>query len=221
MTQAAVNTANPPAVLHDIDWRTYSRLLRAFDGRRRLRLTYDRGTLEIMSPLLAHEAPSNLLGALIAALALEHHMQCMFGGSVTLRRRRRRRGLEPDRCFWIANAARMLGKQELDLRTDPPPDLAVEVDVTHSSLDRMSIYAALGVPEVWRHSAEGLSFNVLEANRYQARTHSNAFPRLTPADLVPFLNQQGQTDDLSIVSQFQEWVRQHLIGRPGVIPPLP
>ncbi len=211
--------ALPPAVLHDIDWRTYTRLLRAFEGERRFRLTYDRGTLEIRVPLFEHEGPTGLLGWLVKVLLEELNLPARLGGSVTLRRRRRSRGLEPDRCFWIASAARLQGRLHLDLRTDPPPDLAVEVDVTHSSLDRMSIYAALGVPEVWRLAAEGLTFNILDGRSYQVRSHSVAFPRLASTDLVPILQQQGQTDDTSLVRRFREWVRQHLLINPAVPPP--
>src|SRR5205085_9214865 len=94
-------TAMPPAVLHDIDWQTYSRLLRVFQSRRRFRLTYDRGTLEIMVPLIQHEGPAYLLGRFIDALTEELNLPIRGGRSVTLRRRRRQRGLEPDNCFWI------------------------------------------------------------------------------------------------------------------------
>jgi Uma2 family endonuclease len=212
--------ASPPAVLHGIDWPTYTRLLRAFEAGRRFRLTYDRGTLEIMVPLLEREGPADLLGWLIKVLIEEFNLPARLGGSVTLRRRRRSRGLEPDRCFWIASAARLQGRQHLDLRTDPPPDLAVEIDVTHSSLNRMSIYAALGVPEVWRLAAGTLTFNVLDSRSYAVRTHSLAFPRLASAELLPFLEQQGQTDDTSIVRQFREWARQNLLAAPPA-PPLP
>jgi Uma2 family endonuclease len=220
MSQAVLVRVPPPAVLCGIEWGTYTRLLRVFEGRHRFRLTYDRGTLEIMSPSFNHEGPVSLLGWLIPALLEELNVPVRLGGSVTLRKRSRKRGLEPDRCFWIASAARLQGKTELDLRVDPPPDLAVEVDVTNSSLDRMSIYAALGVPEVWRLSADGLTFNILLGTRYQVRTHSLAFPSLASTDLVPFLTQQGQTDDLSIVRQFREWVRQHLLGT-SASPPSP
>src|SRR5207302_9413364 len=115
---------------------------------------------EIMSPLLEHDNDGQFLGRLIVALTEELGLPIKGGGSVTMRRRRRRRGLEADECFWIANAARMAGRRRLDLRTDPPPDLALEVDVTHSSLDRMGIYAALGVPEVWPLDGDTLTFPV-------------------------------------------------------------
>ncbi|HQU42966.1 MAG TPA: Uma2 family endonuclease, partial [Pirellulales bacterium] len=112
-------------------------------------------------------------------------------------------------------AGRLAGKTRLDLRVDPPPDLAIEVDLTHSSLDRMSIYAALGVPEVWRATCEGLTFNLLEAGVYQVRTHSLSFPRLASADLVPVLAQLGRTDTTALVAQFRDWVRQVLLNRTG------
>ena len=198
-------------MLHDIDWKTYTRLLRAFEGHRRFRLTYDRGTLEIMSPLWEHEEPSQLIGRFIDVLTEELQMPCRLGGSGTLRRRRRQRGLEPDKCYWIASAPRLQGKRHLDLRIDPPPDLAVEVDVTSSSLDRMSIYAALGVPEVWRLGAAGFSFNALQGKTYQARPTSLSFPSLAAADLATFLNQLGPTDVTAIVRQFRAWVRQNLL----------
>jgi Uma2 family endonuclease len=166
-----------------------------------------------MSPLWEHEEAADLLGCFVVVLTEELNLPRRAGRSVTLRRRRNRRGLEPDNCYWLASAARLQGKRRLDLRVDPPPDLAVEVDVTNSSLDRMSIYAALGVPEVWRLGAGGLSFHVLEAGAYQVRTHSVAFPPLAAADLGGFLAQLGQTDDTALVRQFRDWVRGTLLTR--------
>jgi Uma2 family endonuclease len=219
MSLAISSPGHPPAVLHDIDWPTYTRVLRAFQGRRRFRLTYDRGTLEIMSPLWEHEEPADLLGCFIVVLTEELNLPRRAGRSVTLRRRRKRRGLEPDNCYWIATAPRLQGKRHLDLGVDPPPDLAVEVDITNSSLDRMSIYAALGVPEVWRLGAAGLAFHVLEAGAYRVRPHSLAFPQLASADLGGFLGQLGQTDDTALVQQFRDWVRAQLLNRAMPVPP--
>jgi Uma2 family endonuclease len=201
-------------VLEGIDWKTYTRLLRAFEGQRRFRLTYDRGTLEIMSPRLDHEAPASILGRFIDILTEEFNLPCRAGGSVTLRRRRKQRGLEPDRCYWIANASRLLGKTHLDLKVDPPPDLAIEVDVTASSLNRMSIYAALGVPEVWRLSDSGLTFQEFCGGTYHERPNSVAFPQLNAADLVAFATRLGQVDDTTLAREFRQWVRQHLLTPP-------
>jgi Uma2 family endonuclease len=201
-----------PALLHDIDWYTYTRLLHAFAHRRGFRLTYDRGTLEIMSPRWDLERPSYILGRCIDLLTEELDLPCEAGGSVTLRRKRKGRGLEPDICYWIANAHRLLGKTRLDLRIDPPPDLAIEVDVTHTAMDRMSIYAALGVPEVWRLSPMGLEFRVLEKDGYKVHPQSLSFPRLKSADLERFLAQGKETEPAALIKQFRDWVRKTLLS---------
>jgi Uma2 family endonuclease len=131
--------------------------------------------------------------------------------ATTLRRRRRQRGLEPDRCFWIANAARMAGRRRVDLRVDPPPDLAIEVDVTRSSLDRMGIYAALAVPEVWRLDGDVLTFHVLGAAGYAEAPASQSFPLVSPADLMGFVQQGRQAgDENAVVRQFRDWIRRRL-----------
>jgi Uma2 family endonuclease len=166
-----------------------------------------------MSPLWEHENPVHLLGRFVDVLTEELGLPCRAGGSVTLRRKRKSRGLEPDRSFWIANAPLLAGKVHLDLRTDPPPDLAVEVDATGSSLDRLSIYAALGVPEVWRQSATGLAFHILEENSYMIRPNSLSFPRLNSNDLKGFLLQLGKIDDTALIAQFRDWVRRVLLNR--------
>lgn len=205
----------PPALLYDIDWTTYTRLLRVFErSGRKFRLIYDRGTLEIMSPLWVHEGHGRLLGRFIDVLTEELDLPCRLGGSVTLRRQRKQRGLEPDNCYWIVNAPLVQGKQELDLRFDPPPDLAIEVDVTSSSLNRMSIYAALGVPEIWRLGTGGIAFHILDSDAYIVRPNSLSFPQLAAADLPVFLAQWGQSDDSTIVRQFREWVKQQMLSRP-------
>jgi Uma2 family endonuclease len=198
-------------LLHDVDWRTYTRLLRAFAERPSVRLTYDRGVLEIMSPLHEHESDSYLLGRFVDTLTEELGLPVKAGRSTTFRRRRRRRGLEPDNSYWIANEAQVRGKRRIDLRVDPPPDLAIEVDVTSGSLDRMGIYAALGVPEVWRLDGPTLSFHMLgTGGRYAASPYSKAFPWLAPTDLTGFLGLQGQMDENAIVARFRAWVRQRM-----------
>jgi Uma2 family endonuclease len=199
-------------LLDDVDWRTYGRLLKTFAERPGLRLTYDRGRLEIMVPLLEHEEDGDFLGDLVKVLTEELGLPLKRGGSVTLRRRGLQRGLEPDRCFWIENAARI--GRTLDLRRDPPPDLAIEVDTSRSSLNRMGIYAALGVPEVWRLDGGTLTFHVLGPDgRYAEAEQSRSFPRLRPANLLPFIQQVRQPGDQNpAIRAFRAWVRQHLAG---------
>lgn len=206
-------------LLRDVDWPTYTRLLRAFDERPAVRLTYDRGTLEIMTLTHEHESDNRFLGRLVVVLTEELGMPVRDGGSTTIRRRKRRRGLEPDTCFWIAHEPAVRSRQRIDLRIDPPPDLAIETDVTHSSLDRLAIYAALQVPEVWRLAGGVVVFHVLQPNgQYAPQAHSLAFPLVTAADLTSFLSlRRGQMDDNAVVRQFRTWVRQRMTA--GGSPP--
>jgi Uma2 family endonuclease len=201
--------ARSALLLPDTDWRTYSRLLRVFEERPAVRLTYDRGWLEIMPPRGTRILPSIFLGHLVGVLTEELGLPIMSGGSTTLRLRRKQRGLEPDRGYWIANEPAMRDVRDLDLRVHPPPDLAIEVDVSNSSLDRMGIYAALGVPEVWRLDGMRLTFQELSLDgRYAERATGRAFPQVTSSDLMRFLSLLGQQEQNAIVRQFRAWVRQ-------------
>lgn len=219
-TVTARSAVRDSIVLDNVDWKTYTRFLYLFAERPGYRLTYDRGKLEIMSPLPEHEINTDFLGCLARALSDELGLPIKGGGSTTLRRRRRQRGLEPDRCYWIANEPAVRGKLDLDLRIDPPPDLAIEVDVTSSSLDRMAIYAALGVPEVWRVDNRTLTFHALDAvnRKYTVITHSLSFPLVTPADLMRFSALCAGQDENSVIRQFRSWVQQQRVGGGGKTP---
>jgi len=196
--------------LSGVDWLTYLRLLRTFEERHDVRLTYDRGELEIMSPLLEHDDDGRFLGDLVYVLTEELGLPLKRGGSTTMRNRLKERGIEADECFWIASAHRMAGRRRLDLVIDPPPDLAIEIDVTHGSLDRLDIYAALRVPEVWRLEGDTLTFFLLGENgAYTSASHSLAFPQVTPANLLGFVQQARQAgDENPVTRQFREWIRQ-------------
>lgn len=208
-----MSTAYTPAgqrfVLSSVTWRSYERLLRVFADQPGVRLTYDRGVLELMTLSHEHENQDRLLGRFIVVLTEELGLALKSGGSTTLRRRKRRRGLEPDECYWIARETLVRKRDAIDLRVDPAPDLAVEIDITRSSINRMAIYAALNVPEVWRFDGQALTFHVLgAAGQYAESSHSLTFPQLTPDDLLAFLNLRGQMDENAIVRQFRTWVRQ-------------
>jgi len=196
-------------VLYDIDWKTYLRLSRLFDERPAFRLTYDRGTLEIMTVTFGHESWGYVLGRMVDVLTEELGLPVAGGGSTTMRRKKKKRGLEPDQCYWITHEAQVRGKLRIDLRKDPPPDLAIEVEVSRSALKRLGIYAALGIPEVWRCDGKSLTIHVLNAQgKYDVRTHSAIFPHVASADLLSFLMQRGQMDVNALLRQFRAWVRQ-------------
>jgi Uma2 family endonuclease len=198
--------------LNGVDWRTYSRLLRALGDRPGLRVAYDRGDLEMMSPGLELDDDARFLGDMVFVLTEELRLPLKRGGSTTLRRRLRRRGIEADECFWIANAHRLAGRRRLDLRTDPPPDLAIEVDVSQSSLDRLGIYAALQVPEVWRLEGDSLTFFVLGPNKsYAQAAESCSFSQVTPSDLMVFIQQAREAGDQNdVIREFRNWIRRRV-----------
>jgi Uma2 family endonuclease len=200
-------------ILYGVSWDEYSRTLRALAEHRSLRLTYDRGTLELRTVSFKHESQVRFFDLLILALTLDLGLPLKGGGSTTFRRRRRQRGLEPDECYWIANESLVRDKKKIDLRRDPPPDLALEVDVSYCTLDRMSIYAALRVPEVWRYSGNALSFHALgAAGHYAVVTRSTAMPQVESADLNGLLPLRGSMDENGIFRQFQAWARQRFGG---------
>jgi Uma2 family endonuclease len=198
-------------VLHDIDWSTYSRFLRLL-AENRFRHTYDRGRLEIISPIcFEHDNSAYVLGRFVDVLTDELSLNLRAGRCVTLRYHKKQRGLEPDNSYWIANADRMRGKKgRIDFRTDPPPDLAIEIEVSRTVLRRLSVYASLGVPEIWRFRKKAVTFNLLRDGKYCVEPMSLAFPHLASADLTPFIKQLGDTDDTGLVRQFREWVRQQI-----------
>lgn len=195
----------------NVSWRSYRLIARAFADRP-VRLTFDRGVLELMTLSPQHEFYKKLLARLIVALTEELGLTIASFGSMTFKKRQRRRGLEPDECYWIASEPKIRGKVHLDLRVDPPPDLAVEIDVSSSSVNRLRIYAVLGVAEVWRCDGASLEFLVLGADgQYHQAASSKSFPGLTSTDLVPFLNMRLQMDENALVRQFRAWIRQNLL----------
>jgi Uma2 family endonuclease len=153
-------------ILQNISWQTFETILAEMGDNRATRLAYDRGILEIMTPLIPHEHNKRLIEKLIDNLAEELNLNLKSTGSVTCKRQDLLRGVEPDSSFYIQNKPVMRQKQNLDLTQDPPPDLVIEVDYTSSSIDRMPIYLALGIPEVWRYNEGVMQIYQLRDNVY-------------------------------------------------------
>lgn len=194
--------------MSSVSWATYSKLLSAFESCPGTRLTYDRGELEIMLPSFRHDRRAHFLNRLICTLTEEAGLPVVGGRSTTLRRRRKRRGLEPDDCYWIRSAGRIARRDRVDLNVDPPPDLAVEIDETSSSLNRIGIYDALEVPELWR-VVEGVLgfFRRAETGGYVAIERSLAFPWLAAGELAKFLEEGIQAgDENAVIKRFREWI---------------
>lgn len=203
-------TSGNRLVLSGVDWRTYERLLRVFE-RRHLRITYDRGELEIMTLSPEHERNTHLLGRLVDALTEELDWNVAGFRSMTFKRRRRQRGLEPDDCYWIQNESLVRCRDHIDIRTDPPPDLALETEITRSALNRLGIYAALRVPEVWRY--DGLVIHVMllvSDGKYLESSQSRVFPFLPMRELERFLALRSTLGETQIIRAFRTWVRERI-----------
>lgn len=206
-------------VMHDVSWQTYEALL-ADPGERHTRFTFDRGVLEFMAPSFEHERLKRRLGRLIEAVAEELGIPFVAGGSTTFKRHDLARGLEPDECYYVQHQDAVSERSEIDLEIDPPPDLAIEVDITSSSVDRMGIYAALGVPEIWRCDAGSLQiYRLTPGNEFELATQSGVFPELPMHDVHMFLFRQGAQDDLAMLRACRAWVRNVVI--PGFPKPRP
>lgn len=176
-------------------------------GDRPIRVTYNCGEMEVMSPTFRHENSKKLLGLLIYELTQELEIDVVNGGSTTFRREDLKRGLEPDECYWIEHEAVVRGRDDIDLDNDPPPDLALEIEISRSALDRMSIYAALGVPEVWRWDGEKLTVNVRTTRgTYRKSDRGKAFPFLPMTEFASFL-EPTKLSETQLLRSFRAWVR--------------
>ena len=201
-------------VLHDVTWDSYLTLARLFADRPALRLTYDRGKLELMTTSPRHECYNHWLGRFLETVAEELSKPIAPGGSMTFQREELERGFEPDNCYWIENEKAMRGKLTWELSTSPPPDLMIEIEVSRSAMPRMTIFAAFRVPEVWCYDGEELRINLLQPDgTYQRSEHSLAFPSIPVQELIRFFP-TDTTDYFSAVAAVRAWVRS-LINKPS------
>jgi Uma2 family endonuclease len=174
-------------IYYGVSWDTYLQLLKDLGDNRSVRLTFNRGVLEIMSPKRLHEQVTRLADMVVTLLAFELGMNVDNCGAMTLRVESAQRGAEPDSCFYIANEALVRGVDEIDLKVHPPPDIVLEVDITSPSLDKFGLYLAARVPEVWRYDGAHIGFHKLAGERYETASNSLCFPHLTAAMLERYL----------------------------------
>ena len=191
-----------------ISWQTYEALL-AEIGDRQIRLTYNRGNLEIMVPSPEHERFKTIMGRFVETLAEELEVRIEPLGSTTFKRPELS-GAEPDECFYIQNLSAVKGKKRIDLTQDPPPDLVVEIDITSRSENSLQVYADLGVPEVWIYNGSRLRINRLENGEYVEGEISLAFPSLPILEIVRFLEQAETMEYLELVKAFRNWVKSQI-----------
>ena len=210
LTVSKEELAGSHLVLHDISWETYEQLLEIFAERSTPRMTYYQGTLELMVPLPEHERYSWTLGRLIVALSEEIGIEILGLKSSTWRSEPKKAGNEAEECFYIQNEALMRGKLTIDLKNDPPPDLAVEMDLTSSSINKMAVYAELKVPEVWIWKKGKLIINILNDTGYVESETSLAFGSFPVKELAQFMRLDSEKGENARIREFREWVRSHL-----------
>ena len=179
-------------ILPRVQWCTYTRLLEERGNSHAVLLTYDQGTLELMAPSLSHEHTNRVLAMIVEAVALMYDVDLYPVGSTTFTRQDLARGFEPDSCYYITHAATVRGKPTIDLMIDPPPDLVIEIVMTRTSLDKFPLYAAIGVPEVWRYSGDNLTIACLHDQVYETTDTSLIFPRLTALQVIAWVQQFDQ-----------------------------
>jgi Uma2 family endonuclease len=201
-------------LLQGIAWKTYEALREAPENYH-VRMTYDQGDLEIMSPSHLHERYSYLIGRLIDVWTEELNIDIKSCRTMTFKREDLDRGLEPDNCYYVQNERRMRRTMKLDLAIDPPPDLAIEVEVSRPVIDKMPIYAAFGVPEVWRFNGEAFQFFALAAvGQYEPRDGSGCLPHFPVSQVVKVLSQLNTASETALVRSFRDWVKNNAT-RPG------
>ena len=204
ITQTNLNTVTQPLLtLRHITWQTYENLLVDLDGQSGVHLTFDQGVLEIMTLTPEHESINRYLSSLIDLLVDELGKDVHPVGSATFKRADVERGFEPDSSFYFTQATQMRGKKRIDLRVDPAPELVIEIDISHGSLDKLSIFAQFGIAEIWRYDGANIHIYHLVDNAYEEHSDSRIFPSLTDEKIEKFLaNSQTMTRQ-----ELKHWVR--------------
>ncbi len=196
-------------LLEDVSWQQFESILGELGESRAARLSYSNGLLEIMVPLPEHEKAKEIIGDMVKILLEERQIAFEPLGSTTLKNERMNQAVEPDACFYIQNQAAVIGKNRLDMSVDPPPDLAIEIDLT--SRTQLDNYQILGVPELWRYARRGLQINVLQAGRYVESDFSPTFPGIPIVELVNRYVQQSQVSGRTqAIQAFRSWVQDNL-----------
>ena len=205
--------ADASITLHDVTWDEYEELLEQVGEARGLRISYDNGSLQIVTISAEHEKYSDFIKSLIAGIRLRLRLNILSFGSATMRKRKRSAGHEPDSCFYVQTASLIGNRVQLDFETDPPPDIVVEIDVHHDSRSRFPIYAALDVGEIWRYHAGVMTIYQLTratesgGSAYVERESSSALPMLSAQLLTEMFERMRNEGELNALLAFDEWLQ--------------
>jgi Uma2 family endonuclease len=200
--------ADSVLIQHRVGWHDYEELLDAVGEASSLRISYDEGTLQVMSPSSKHEYVAKLIERLVDRISIRQRIKVLFYGSATLKKQSEQKGAEPDACFYVQTADAVGKKDQIDFNTDPPPDVVLEIDIHHESIPKFPIYAAFGVPELWRYDGETLTIYHLRDGQYILADASQALPILTGTVLTGFLARSPKEDQYNILLAFEEWLKE-------------
>jgi Uma2 family endonuclease len=196
-------------LLEAVSWQQLENILAELGEHRAARLSYSNGILEIMVPLPEHEKAKEIISDIVKILLEAQQIPFESLGSTTLKNQRMTQAVEPDACFYIQNQAVIIGKNRLNMSIDPPPDLAIEIDLT--SRTQLDNYQILGVPELWRYRRGGLQINLWQNGQYVESVSSPNFPDIPIVELVNQYVQQSQIAGRTQAMQaFRNWVRENL-----------
>jgi len=211
MATVSPSQSETRTVLYGVSWDSYNDMREEPDNYH-LHMTYNEGTLEIMSPSARHEGLAYFIGLIVSAWTEELDVPIRSVRELTCKRADLKKGLEPDNCYYVQNEPQMWDKEEVDLAVDPPPDLAIEVEISRSSVEKMPIYAALGVGELWRYDGQILRIYGLVEGQYQSRETSACFPAFPVAKAEEVLRQLGKVRETTLIRGFRKWVRETYAG---------
>ena len=193
-------------LLKDVSWQMFEKILEELGETRAARVSYSKGMLEIMTPVAEHEDDKVIIGDLVKALLEELDIEFRSLGSTTFKNQEMAQAVEADDCFYIRNEAAIRGKKRIDLNFDPPPDLAIEIDIT--SRTQFNNYQALRVPELWRYNGRNLQINILQEGKYVESNNSYNFPELPIGEIIhQYVEQSKAVGRNATMRAFRNWVR--------------
>ncbi len=212
--QSIESDADQCVVFPDVGWKGYATLLKLRGERRQPRMVYLDESVTLVSPSYLHELMTRLAGLFVFVIAEELEIPCRGARSTTLRRRSKKGGVEGDETFYFTNLDRMRGKRTLNLRTDPPPDLAIEVVISHDADDAVEVYRRLGVREVWICDQCRVTILRLgEDGQYAESERSEMIPTLRAAEIHPWVTRNQDDSDQAWARELRRWVAEVLAPR--------
>lgn len=213
-TETATIPSDQCVEMHDIDWKGYSTMLRLRGERRGPRMVYLDGSLYLVTTSFPHERFAERLGAFVFEVAVGLDIPFVPSGGTTLRRRKKQSGVEGDKTFYFANEQRVRGKSKIDLRVDPPPDLAIEAVFSHAATASIEVYRRLGVPEVWVCEEAELRILVRQADgRYAESETSVALPFLKGSEIFAWISRPQTVAENEWGKELRRWIQQELAQR--------